>query len=370
MVFIWLLLLCLVTVKRVYAHPQLPPPTGLYKTGVLNLQVTDPSRKDLFAPTEDRKLMFSIFYPTNESVSPRELTPYITPVVASLFEQQHPIPNGSLTTIIGNAKPNADPLALTSPKRLLFSHGGGTSRLIHTALLEDVASHGYISISIDHPYDATAVEFIDGTIIYRDPSPFTATLLDNWYRQRLDDIYFIDRLTSDLSILYGTPQAVSAAAVGGHSFGGAAVAGAMIESHNYTAGFNFDGAFWNNSILGNAENPFFIMGGPVRIPDGDTSWDTFRAAQTGWEREVIVNGTQHFGFTDFGILVDVLGLERTAEIDAFVGTIDAERALEIQRRYVMDYLDWVFGEEEGELVQGPSVEFPEVDFIPLSQARR
>ena len=357
-------LVCLVFLGTIHAKPQLPPPTGPHNVGVLNLPVTDHSRKDLFAPADDRKLMISIFYPTNQSASPSDLTPYITPIVASLFEEQHPIPNGTLATVIANAKPNAVPLSVLQPKRLLFSHGGGTSRLIHTTLLEDLASYGYLAISIDHPYDAAAVEFPDGTVIYRDPSNFTATLLNNWYRQRLDDIYFVDNLTSDLSILYPNSQKPCAAAVGGHSFGGAAVAGAMIESHDFVAGFNFDGAFWNNSISGDAENPFFIMGGPVRIPDGDTSWDTFRAAQTGWEREVIVNGTQHFAYTDFLALVNVLDVERTPEIDAFVGTIRTERGLEIQRRYVRDLLDWALGEGDGELVDRPNPEFPEVDFIP------
>jgi len=364
MVSVSLSLVCLSFLGTIYAHPQLPPPTGPYRVGVRNLQVTDHSRKDLFAPLEDRKLMISIFYPTNESASPSDLPTYISPIVASIFEEQHPLPNNSLATVIANAKPNAIPIPLNHPKRLLFSHGGGTSRLIHTALLEDLASYGYIAISIDHPYDAAAVEFPDGTVIYRDPSDFSTTLLNNWYRQRLDDIYFIENITNDLELLYFTPQARCAAAVGGHSFGGAAVAGAMIESHKFIAGFNFDGAFWNNSISGDAENPFFIMGGPVRIPDGDTSWDTFRAAQTKWEREVIVNGTQHFAFTDFVVLVEILGLERTSEIEAFVGTIRAGRGLEIQRTYVRDFLDWVFGKGEGELASGPSSEFPEVDFIP------
>ena len=151
MVSVSLSLVCLSFLGRIYAHPQLPPPTGPYRVGVRNLQVTDHSRKDLFAPLEDRKLMISIFYPTNESASPSDLPTYISPIVASIFEEQHPLPNNSLATVIANAKPNAIPIPLNHPKRLLFSHGGGTSRLIHTALLEDLASYGYIAISIDHP---------------------------------------------------------------------------------------------------------------------------------------------------------------------------------------------------------------------------
>ncbi|KAH8602841.1 hypothetical protein B0O99DRAFT_679827 [Bisporella sp. PMI_857] len=346
----------------VEANPQLPPPTGHQKIGVLHLEVVDHTRKDLFSPLDNRKLMISIYYPTKEKTV--DAQPYITPVVASLFEVQHSLPNGSLSTVIDNSKIAARPLPIHNTRRLLFSHGGGQSRLIHTALLEDLASHGYVAVSIDHPYDAAAVEFPDGSVIYRDSSPFTTILLDNWYRQRIDDIYFIDNITSDLSILYGHPRNTHPAAVAGHSFGGAAAAGAMIESHRFVGGFNFDGAFWNNSISGDAQRPFFIMGGPIRIPAGDTSWDSFRAAQTGWEREAIVNGTQHFAFTDFVALVDLLGLPRTPEIEAFVGTIGTSRAIEIQRVYLRSFVDWVFGRGNGGLIDGPSSEFPEIEFMP------
>ena len=102
----------------------------------------------------------------------------------------------------------------------------------------------------------------------------------------------------------------------------------------------------------------------MRIPEGDTTWDSFRAAQSAWNREAIVNGTQHFAFTDFAALVEILSLPRTPEIEAFVGTIPGSRAIEIQRVYVRSFLDWVFGRGNGDLVDGPSTAYPEVNFVP------
>lgn len=344
--------------------PQFPPPTGPFKTGIIHVPLTDYSRHDLFAPNSFRKLMVSIYYPTHQVATHQK--PYLPAILSSIFEVQHPFPNGSLHTILANAKVNAAPILHPNPQRFLFSHGGGTSRLIHTVLHEELASHGYIAISIDHPYDAAVVEFPDGTVIYRDSSPFTVDLLDKWYLQRVLDIRFINSRTANLSLLFPNPQPVQKAVLGGHSFGGAAVAGAMIGQKNtYLGGWNFDGAFWNTSISGDVQKPFFIMGGPVRIPEGDTSWDSFRAAQTGWEREVIVNGTQHWAFTDFVAAVEILGVNRSSpEIEAFVGTIEPKRAVEILRSYVRDFLDWLFGRGGGGLVNGPSVNFSEVEFIP------
>ncbi|CAG8950521.1 hypothetical protein HYFRA_00007018 [Hymenoscyphus fraxineus] len=368
--------------------PRLPPPT-------------DFSRKDLFDPSNFRRLLISIYYPILRSTTPPKRLPYLPPLLSSLFEAQHPFPNGTLHTIIAHAKPNATPLLLPNSRRFIYSHGGGTSRLINTALFEDLASYGYIPIAIDHPYDAVVVEFPDGTVIYRDPSPFSQEVVDRWYLQRILDIEYINNITSDLCVLFNTSKEADIdlerkleadrsdsvdtdfdstplnscletkhprkAVLGGHSFGGTSVAGAMIaQPRRYLGGWNFDGSFWNSSISGDTKGPFFIMGGPVRIPAGDTTWDSFRAAQTGWEREVIVNGTQHWSFTDFAAAVDVLGLNQTSpEIEAFVGTISGERAIHIQREYVKDFLDWIFGAKGGgELVEGPSERFPEVDFIP------
>lgn len=139
----------------------------------------------------------------------------------------------------------------------------------------------------------------------------------------------------------------------------------IAQPETYLGGWNFDGSYWNTSISGDTKNPFFVMGGPNRIPAGDTTLDSFRAAQTEWERDVIVNDTQHWSFTDFVAAVDILGLNKTSpRILALVGTIEADRAVEIQRRYVRDFLDWLFGRGGGGLVDGPSPSFPEVNFIP------
>lgn len=158
--------------------PQLPPPTGHFKTGVSHIPLTDYSRHDLFAPNSFRKLLVSIYYPTHQVATHQE--PYLPALLSSRFESQHPFPNGTLHTILANAKVNAVPILPLNPQRFIFSHGGNTSRLINTVLFEEVASHGYVVIAIDHPYDATVVEFPDGTVIYRDPQGFSTEAVNRW----------------------------------------------------------------------------------------------------------------------------------------------------------------------------------------------
>ena len=48
---------------------------------------------------------------------------------------------------------------------LVFSHGYTGIPSAYTALLEDLASHGYAVLSIVHPYEATAATLADGRVV-------------------------------------------------------------------------------------------------------------------------------------------------------------------------------------------------------------
>jgi predicted dienelactone hydrolase len=48
---------------------------------------------------------------------------------------------------------------------LVFSHGYAGIPSAYTALLEDLASHGYVVLSIVHPYEATAATLPDGRVV-------------------------------------------------------------------------------------------------------------------------------------------------------------------------------------------------------------
>jgi predicted dienelactone hydrolase len=48
---------------------------------------------------------------------------------------------------------------------LVFSHGFGESSLTYASMLEDLASHGYIVVAIEHPYDCSCVLFPGGRAV-------------------------------------------------------------------------------------------------------------------------------------------------------------------------------------------------------------
>jgi len=57
---------------------------------------------------------------------------------------------------------------------LIFSHGFGESSLTYSTQLADLASHGFVVFSIEHPHDAFAVWFPDGRVV-----PFAAAQWDS-----------------------------------------------------------------------------------------------------------------------------------------------------------------------------------------------
>lgn len=64
-----------------------------------------------------------------------------------------------------NTYENAEILPSTNPYPLiLLSHGMGTSRVLHASQAENLASHGYIVVTIDHTYSTFATIFPDGRV--------------------------------------------------------------------------------------------------------------------------------------------------------------------------------------------------------------
>jgi 8-oxo-dGTP pyrophosphatase MutT (NUDIX family) len=47
---------------------------------------------------------------------------------------------------------------------LLYSPGAGDPRALGTTLCDDLASRGYAVVTVDHTYDAGAVEFPGGRV--------------------------------------------------------------------------------------------------------------------------------------------------------------------------------------------------------------
>lgn len=162
---------------------------------------------------------------------------------------------------------------------LVFSHGFGESGLTYAGQLGDLASHGYVVFSIEHPYDAFAVWLPEGRVV-----PFADSQWDSARRIpngvvgyqlaqvpiRADDIRFVIGRIVDLGA--GVPRAtrfahrldLSRVGAFGHSLGGVAAASACRVDARLEACANEDadddGRPWNGGREAHAiKQPFLFF---------------------------------------------------------------------------------------------------------------
>lgn len=146
-----------------------PKPTGPYGIGTLTYHWIDKSRPEFFTadPNDQRELMAQVWYPAKQGTSMKN-APYIqdayavTPAIGRLLH----LPGftfSHLKYVTTNAVASA-PVADNEPDYpvLLYLTGIYGFRSANTFQIEELVSHGYIVIGLDHPGIAPLVRFPDG----------------------------------------------------------------------------------------------------------------------------------------------------------------------------------------------------------------
>jgi predicted dienelactone hydrolase len=154
----------------------LPIPSGKFPVGRVTYFWSDSSRPEPLSPTPaNREVMVFVWYPAAKSTSVTIPAPYFPDFKVA----RAAISDGDFKGLfrpadqqiqkIGLPQTHASegasmPAGSTRYPVLVFSHGWGLQTPVYTASLEDLASHGYVVVAIDHPYDTTATIFPDGRI--------------------------------------------------------------------------------------------------------------------------------------------------------------------------------------------------------------
>lgn len=139
----------------------LPRPTGSYSVGTKAIEVKDPSRR-MLRDSSPRRWMVQAFYPSEKHEA---LYPYMPGTIH----------NGKVegVQVLTHSKPNADPIRSRAFPVIIFVPGLGEERQKYTILCEELASQGYVVLSIDQPYVSNFVKFPDGKAI-------VLTIQDAW----------------------------------------------------------------------------------------------------------------------------------------------------------------------------------------------
>jgi pimeloyl-ACP methyl ester carboxylesterase len=354
---------------------ELPAPTGTFKVGTTTWHVMDKTRPETFAGAGvQRQVEVLAWYPAASGDG--KPAPYLREGLAE-------IPPGlragltSLETVKTHAVLDAPPAA--SPKKLpvlVFSHGFGGFPSSYTALLEDLASHGYAVLSIVHPYEATAATLADGQVISmfdaggKPRQPFRdviaewgtedATMAAVTHEAKEEDqlrllrgylaglhasVATVDRWVADTKLvldqLGSLPKTTAAGRLAakldlgrlgafGHSMGGVVSGAFCLDDRRCKAGLNLDGIpQYGNMIDRHMSQPFLMVysARPGRTGASDA---IYRRAASRYYR-CDVRDTLHLDFSD--------AILWGGPLSKALGTIAPARAIQVTRAIVRQYFD-------------------------------
>ena len=172
------LVLITVSVAALLSFPKdaLPLPTGPFAIGTRIYDLEDPAREEPYTETagDTRKIKYQIWYPAEETKG-YEKAGWITEGTVLtrqlarsfrfpffMLDHTADIPSNSYLSAPFSDERERYPV-------VIISHGWQGFRELHTDFAEELASNGFIAVSIDHTYGSQAVRLPDETVAYLNP---------------------------------------------------------------------------------------------------------------------------------------------------------------------------------------------------------
>jgi predicted dienelactone hydrolase len=282
---------------------------------------------------------------------------------------------------------------------LLFAPGQGNLPLEYSALIEDVASHGYIVAGILPTSGSGFTVLSSGRVVLEQPArvglhpgkgfkaqmaAMQASIERSVHLWSADMMFVLDRLQK-LNSSAASPLAghfdFTRVGVFGHSQGGAASLQAAKDDSRVRAAFDLDGMMTMDFARSGVQKPVAVMNSdmiPIQAMARNPlmSYDSvLRAATPGYHLRLA--GSVHFFESDYGLLPF---LPASAELNApvhpsspfrlrmpLVGSIDPARALTITEKYVEAFFGEYLQGKRSPLLNAPSSEYPEITFQKMGR---
>lgn len=367
------LIACVIVLLFVFQIPRLPKPTGPYQVGTNERVFSDPSRREPHSKNgvSPRRLLVQFWYPSDEGkkgdrrrymdgvsdllVDLAADTPWVSKAFVQHFGR---IQTHAVRDVPVSSREEQYPV-------VIFSHGLGLSRESCTALAEDLASHGYIVVGIEHTYSAFKTVFPDGVVAEFDHPDFDTAqspektlrsyrrILPSW----TNDVQFVVSELSQIDFidpegLFTRRMNIPMTGMFGHSFGGSTTAQVCRLDGRVKAGVNLDGPLFGDTLRMGIDKPFLMMladavpPGPLELDEWGMSLEEWRAMDDTYRSGairaikrnrkdahlVMIKGARHMSFTDWPLFREIgWGLES--------GNLEPERVIEITRAYLVGFFD-------------------------------
>ena len=355
---------------------ELPAPTGKSPIGTTRWVVTDTSRDEMFAPGKKHDIEIVAWYPAAAPTA--QPAPYMRDGMEEVLSFARLAKLDDAFNGLASVKTHAtiDATPASKPARfpvIVFQHGYTGLPSSHTALMEDLASHGWAVLNLIHPYEATGAMLADGTVVtFTDEKNAMRSgimdVLNEWgpegptmdkivavtdevEKEKLLRGYLANLKNTDdvvkrwaLDAKYALDHLPASGAAGrisrkldltrlgaaGHSMGGVASAQFCLEDRRCKAGLNLDGIPQYGAMIDTPMPAPFLMVYSARAGRAGASDLIYRRSASKYYR-VDVKDTLHLDFTDMNFWGGPLR-QRGA-----YGKIDPARAAEITRLVVREF---------------------------------
>lgn len=255
---------------------------------------------------------------------------------------------------------------------LVFSHGAYGIKASNTSTYTELASHGYVVVSIDHPYHSFYTRSEDGTKVFintdynrevtnvNKDGYYTKEelygLIQKWMKLRTDDMNFVintilNKAQRDNNPIY---QHINTKKIGvfGHSMGGSASVWLDRERDDIDAVVNIDAPFFSELVYKKELGDFVASGNDFSTPllnlYSDDVWrqlesnSTYAANNKSNNKHfkeaytVHFQGAKHLSFTDLPLFSPILAnILQGGKAD-----IDQYYCIEAENELILKFFDY------------------------------
>ncbi|MFH0521359.1 alpha/beta hydrolase family protein [Streptomyces sp. M41] len=365
---------------RVSGRLTLPEPTGPHPVGTAELHLVDTSRPDHGpGPGRHRRLMAGVWYPARGVAVRYPRMPWMhAEVLRALLASAGFPPDVAVAPSTAGHEGAPVHRAGRGLPVVVYSHGAGSHRSDHTGIVQELASHGYVVVTVDHLGDAFS-RLPDGRVV----TPLEGSEHAMFAEDYAADLRFVLDCVEQLAAGHnpdaerrplpdGLCGALDASRIGmvGWSKGGTATACVMLTDRRVRAGVSLDGPMrpgptWP-TITTDLHRPFMMMTSEFTRAD-DPNVAVFWSHLKGWRLNVQAEGATHQSYGDTQVLMPqiapLVGMS-DEQLKAWVGTLDPARAVKIQQAYPLAFFDQHLRRRHSPLLDGPARALPEMRYLP------
>lgn len=331
---------------------ELPKPSGKYKLGTRIYDLEDKKRDEIYSEKANakRKIKYQIWYPADSTEGyDKEKWIHDGKILTRQLARSIHLPSFMLDhtgDIYSNSYYGA-PINKSQDKYplVIISHGWKGFRELHTDFAEDLASHGFIAISIDHTYGSQAVKFKDGRISYLNKDALPKETDPDQYRKNANALITsyagdvislldkIERLNSDDSN-FKNKLDLEKIGLLGHSTGGGGDVYAAIEDSRIKALLGLD--VWVNPIDSN------ILKKGLTIPSLFLRSDQWSEGPNNRALDEVINNSDSTSLIEMGETnhIDLTMAYMYSPLAKYIGMAGKEggrKSSEIQREFIINF---------------------------------